>query len=189
MEEEDARVDAKSRPMRNLVALTPKRSSQLSISSSTLQSLRNTGASCSSLDPRSTGRPSAKDLSASNAPTSQVWPEDPDTDTGTGRPVATPNERPTDKGLACHTLSVTSGNWTFVDRVLKNVRRNFGLPAQDTGPDLHQRSNVENVYEFLYVGLCASQQGSGSEPACSSKHGCLRDPTHVLYCAKRDPQS
>ena len=100
MEEEDARVVAKSRPTRNLVALTPKRSSQLSSSSSTPQSLRNTGASCSSLDPRSTGRPIAKDSSASNAPTSRVWPEDPDTDTGTGRPVATPNERPTDKGLA-----------------------------------------------------------------------------------------
>ena len=31
------------------------------------------------------------------------------------------------------------------------MRRNVGLPAQDTGPDLHQRSNLENVYEFLYV--------------------------------------
>ena len=49
--EKETRGTAKSRPTRNLVALTPNRSSTISSSSSTLQSPENTGASCSSLGP------------------------------------------------------------------------------------------------------------------------------------------
>ena len=126
--EEDARVVAKSRPTRNLVALPPNRSSQLLSSSSTLQGPGNTRASCSSSVPRSTERSDAKDSSASNAPPSQVWQADPDTDISTRRPVAGPNERAADKDLACHNLSVSSENWTCVERVLRIVRQKIGQP-------------------------------------------------------------
>ena len=121
--EEDARVVAKSRPTRNLVALTPNWSSQLPSSSSTLQGPGNTRASCSSSVPRRTERSDAKDSSASNAPPSQVCKADPDTDRSTRRPVAGPNERAADKDLACHNLSVSLDNWTFVERVLRIVRQ------------------------------------------------------------------
>ena len=57
--EEGEREVAKSRPARNLVALTLNRSSQKLNSRSVLHSPENTGASCSSLDPQSTGRPVA----------------------------------------------------------------------------------------------------------------------------------
>ena len=39
------------------------------------------------------------------------------------------------------------------------------------------------MWEFLYVGRCAPPQGSGSQPARCSRHGCLRYPTNVLHYA------
>ena len=58
--EKDTCVIAQSRHTRNLVALIPSRPSLLPSSSSTLQSLGNTGASCSSFGLEGTGRLASK---------------------------------------------------------------------------------------------------------------------------------
>ena len=140
MEEEDARVVAKSRPGRfdsqavlsvvefKFHSATPEeyRSKLLKFGRDLLQRIREraTGQLLECGPKIRTRRQALGDLlrHPTSDPPTKVWP-----------------------------LSVTSGNWTFADRVLKNVRRNVGLPAQDNGPDLHQRSNLENVYEFLCV--------------------------------------
>ena len=130
----------------NLVALTPNGSSLLPSLSSPLQSPGNTGASCSRLEPGSTGRPVARDSSASNASTSQVWPADLDTDTGTGRPVARPNKRTTDKDLVHHCLSVSSQNWACVDSVFGNVPQKLGLPDDDPMDQVFINKAIRRIF-------------------------------------------
>ena len=73
-----------------------------------------------------------RDSSARNAPTSQVWQADPDKHRGTERLVARANERATDKDFTSPNLSVSSEHWTYVERVLRNVRRKLGVPEQET---------------------------------------------------------
>ena len=145
---------------RNVVALTPNRSSLLPSSSCTLQSPWRRGASCSSLGPGSTGGRVAKGSSVSNASSSQVWQADDSMDQGTGRPVAGPNERTTSKKMAYHNLSVSSDKWAFVERVpQERAPKTWSARARHNQTHFYQRSDLGNIYKCLYVGLCAPRQG------------------------------
>ena len=72
------------------------------------------------------------------------------------------SELPT-KVIACHNLSVSSENRTFVERVLRNMRRKFGLPEQDRLDQIFTNEAIWGM--FVNASL--------SEATCSLKRGFL----------------
>ena len=112
-----------------------------------------TGASCSRLGSGSTGRPVAKGWSVSNASSSQVWQADKSMDQGTGKLVAGPNERTTSKKLAFHSLSVSSENWAFVERVpQERARQTWSARARHNGTDFLSTKRFGEHLQMLVCG-------------------------------------
>ena len=60
------------------------------------------------------------------------------------------NERATDKDLVCPNLSVSSEHWTYVERVLRNVRRKLGVPEQETTDQIC----INKIMWGIFMNFC-----------------------------------
>ena len=147
-----------NRDTRNLVALTPNRSSLLPSSSCTLQSPWREGASCSSLGPGSTGRLVAKGSSVSNAQTwTKCGKQTREWTKAQGNLWQDPTNEPPAKNWPTTTFPYRQTIGRLWKGSLRNVRRKLGLPEQHTmGPNFIN----EAIWGTLQMLVCGPLRAS-----------------------------
>ena len=102
--------------------------------------------------------------------------------------TAIPDAKP-ERDLALKHMDGSKANYVFKEKTLRNLRPKFDVPEHRLGHCPVNEAMWRNLYEFLCVGCRALQQGRGSTPTCSSKHGCPCDQERVHHSAQNQIHS
>ena len=130
------------------------------------------------------------DSNASNASSSEVWPEDTHTSPSTVSPVARPKMRSTIRDLAHHKLAVLPQNLPYVDRSLPQFAPEARTPrGRHFGANRRSRCEKGVVHDYVHEVCRLSRKRSGRKFSCQEKHQLLRVEDLVLHYTKADPRA
>ena len=182
---EDERAVAKSRPARNLVSMTPNRSSTVSSSSSSLRpgSLR---AHCSTLDSSSKAKPPAMDSNKDKASGSQVCHADTNPNSCTGILVARSKKSTIGHSSIPHNLAISPHSVGFLDKVVASVRQKLGRPKEDKMERVDTKAVIWRILMAAST-RAALHLGKEFEKIRVARNRILRDSARVLHHTEIGP--